>query len=153
MTRNRERPGWPALPDDIKVVSAGEPVIIEGPEAEAILGLGIGDDHYAINSAGRPMRIPWDAELGKYEPAPDDPLWWLSFCDTDRRAGSQFLGVAIVQAPTFAAAITRSHVLGVNPGGEVASEGPLPAEFIAAEYRDRLLTRAEAEAIPEPEGL
>ena len=98
------------------------------------------------------MKLPPDAVLGLIGPGPADPLWWLSFCDTDRRAGSQFLGVSIVQAPTFAAAITRSHVLGVNPGGEVASEGPLPAEFIAAEYRDRLLTRAEAEAIPEPEG-
>lgn len=141
------------MPDDVKIVSVGEPVIIEGPELEALLGLGIGDDHYAINSAGRPMRIPWDAELGKYEPDPGDPLWWLSFCDTDRPAGSQFLGVAIVQAPTFAAAITRSHVIGANPGGEIASVGPIPAEFIAAEFRDRLLTKDEAEAIPEPEGL
>ena len=94
--------------------------------------------------------LPWDAELGLYAPAPDDPLWWLSFADPDQPEDSQFLGVAIVQAPTFPAAITRSHALAVNPGGEVACMGPIPQEYIAAEWRDRLLTRAEAESVPEP---
>jgi hypothetical protein len=96
------------------------------------------------------MKLPLDAALGLTEPEPDDPLWWLSFCDPSRPEGSRFLGVAIVQAPTFAAAITRSHVTGVNPGGEVASMGPIPAECIAAEWRGRLLTREEAESVPEP---
>jgi hypothetical protein len=109
----------------------------------------IGDDTLTVKAAGNPMRIPWDAELGIYEPAPDDPLWWLSFCDTDLPPGSQFLGVAICQAPTFPAAVTRSHVLGVNPGGQVASMGPIPPAAIAPEWRDRLLTRDEAESIPE----
>ena len=97
--------------------------------------------------------LPWDAELGLYEPSPDDPLWWLSFADPDLPEGSQFLGVVILQAPTFPAAVTRSHVTGVNPGGEVAPMGPIPPGYIAPEWRGRLLTRAEAEAIPEPEGL
>lgn len=129
---------WPHLPAGVELVSAGEPLVMEGPELEAIIG---------------PMRIPWDAELGRYEPAPDDPLFWLSFCDTGKPEGSQFLGVAIIQAPTFPAAITRSHVLNVNPGGQVASMGPIPAEYIGAEWRERLLTKPEAESIPEPPEL
>ena len=80
-------------------------------------------------------------------------MWWLSFCDTGKPEGSQFLGVAIVQAPTLAAAVTRSHVQGVNPGGQVASMGPIPQEYIPGEWRDRLLSKDEAEAIPEPEGV
>jgi hypothetical protein len=102
-----------------------------------------------------------DALAGLFPPAPDDPLWWLSFCDPDkappedeqRPGGPSFLGVVITQAPNFAAAITRSHVLGVNPGGEIGARGPIPARFIAAEWRDRLLTFAEVEAIPQPAGL
>jgi hypothetical protein len=97
------------------------------------------------------MSVPWDAELGLYEPADDDPLWWLSFCDTDRPPGTQFLGVAIVAAPTLAAAIVRAHKLGVNPGGQVGSV-ELPAGAVAEQWRDRLLTRDEAESIPPPGG-
>lgn len=91
--------------------------------------------------------MPPDAVLGLREPVEDDPLWWLSFC------GASFLGAVITQAPTLAAAITRSHVLGVNPGGEIQALGPLPVTEIAAQWRDRLLSAAEIEAIPEPEGL
>ena len=78
------------------------------------------------------------------------PLWYLSFCDPDAPEGSQFLGVAIVEAPTFLAAVTRSHVLGCNPGGQVASMGPIPAEGIAEEWRDRLLSKDEACQVPSP---
>jgi hypothetical protein len=110
--------------------------------------------------ARRKPRIPPDAVLGYLEPEPDDPLWWLSFCDPDkapppelqRPGGPSFLGAVITQAPTLAAAITRSHVLGVNPGGEVKILGPIPPEFITAEWRDRLLSADEIDAMPEPEG-
>ena len=98
-------------------------------------------------------KLPLDAALGLFEPAEDAPLWMMSFCDPDRPAGTQYLGGAVIQAPTLAAAITRSHVLKVNPGGEVATAGPLPAAWIGPEWRDRLLTREEVEAIPRPEGL
>jgi hypothetical protein len=89
------------------------------------------------------------------------PLWWLSFCDPakapapefQRPGGPSFLGAVITQAPTLAAAITRSHVLKVNPGGEIKIVGPIPAEFIAPEWRDRLLSADEIDALPEPEGL
>lgn len=107
------------------------------------------------------MNIPPDAVLGYLPPEPDAPLWWLSFCDPDktpppdqqRPGGKSFLGAVITQAPTLAAAITRSHLLKVNPGGEIAIKGPIPERFIAAEWRDRLLSAAEIEAIPEPEEL
>ena len=99
--------------------------------------------------------------LGLFEPAPDDPLWWLSFCDTEKAkrtprrkrkpGGPAFLGVVITQAPNLAAAITRSHTLGVNPGGEIGIKGPIPVRYIGPEWRDRLLTRDEAQSIPNPE--
>lgn len=105
--------------------------------------------------------VPLDAILGYLPPASDDPLWWLSFCDPDkapppeqqRPGGPSFLGGVITQAPTMAAAITRSHVLKVNPGGEVKILGPIPGEYIALEWRDRLLSADEIDAIPEPEGI
>lgn len=103
--------------------------------------------------------VPADAILGYAEPDAADPLWWLSFCDPDkappleeqRPGGPSFLGAVIIQAPTLAAAITRSHVLRVNPGGEVKIAGPLPVWAVAAENRDRLLSAAEIDALPEPQ--
>lgn len=101
-----------------------------------------------------------NALAGYLPPDEGDPLWWLSFCDPDkapppelqRPGGPSFLGAVITQAPTMEAAITRSHLLKVNPGGEIKILGPIPAEHIAAEWRDRLLNAAEIDAIPEPEG-
>lgn len=89
---------------------------------------------------------------------PSDWLWWLSIVDPDRSApleqqvpgGGGFLGVAICEGDTLADAITRSHLLGVNPGGQVSAQGPLPASMIAAEWRDRLLTKDEAMSVPGP---
>jgi hypothetical protein len=86
----------------------------------------------------------------------DDPLWWLSFVDPDktpRRAkqrpgGVSFLGVAIVQARDGIAAINRAWVLGVNPGGQVATWGPIPPKTIDSKWCHRLLTAKEAEAVP-----
>jgi len=107
------------------------------------------------------MHVPPDAMLGYLAPEPDDPLWWLSFCDPDkapppelqRPGGPSFLGAVITQAPTLAAAITRSHVLKVNPGGEIKILGPIPPKYIASEWRDRLLSAEEIDALPEPQGL
>ena len=99
------------------------------------------------------MNLPPDAMLGLIEPSPGDPLFWLSFADPGRPEGTQFLGVAIIQGSTLAAAITRSHLLKVNPGGQVGILGPIEAEYIAPEWRDRLLSAAEIDAIPEPEEL
>lgn len=71
--------------------------------------------------------------------------WWLSFVDPELPEGSRFLGVAIVQAGDFAAAVARAHRLGINPGGEV--EG-IEMPTIAAtpeDMRERLLGQQEAQ--------
>jgi hypothetical protein len=79
-----------------------------------------------------------------------EKAFWLSFCDAERPEGQQFLGVCIVKVSAedadaealtlllrfppaqpgsewLAAAITKSHRLGCNPGGEVAAH-ELPAD-------------------------
>ncbi len=98
--------------------------------------------------------------------------YWLSFCDNDRPAGQQFLGVAVVDVTEkdraeaevitrekwgerdeevywLGAAIRKSHQEGCNPGGEVASARI--DEFITPETPDcprhRLLSKAELQAL------
>jgi hypothetical protein len=76
---------------------------------------------------------------------------WLSFCDAHLPAGSQFLGVAIVEVARegtdegrVRAAIEKAHLLGINPGGEVmAYECPPLDEERARLYSDRLLQKEE----------
>lgn len=71
--------------------------------------------------------------------------WWLSFADTKKPKGEQFLGVAIVRANGAAEAVRIAWKLGINPGGEVAFQElatPPPLKV-----RRRLLTRAEAELL------
>jgi len=84
------------------------------------------------------------------DPQPDEPWFYLSFCDADLPKGQQFLGGAYVQGVNAGAAVGRSHKLGINPGGEVKILGPLPAEQmdenVPVADRERLLTRAEVEA-------
>jgi hypothetical protein len=81
--------------------------------------------------------------------------WWLSFADGSRPTGTQFLGAVIVEAPDLALAIGITHMLGINPGGEVMG-APLPGESAIHEsWLDVLLSRAEieaAEAAPGPGG-
>jgi len=48
-------------------------------------------------------------------------LFWLSFCDTTRPQGQQFLGVIITRAIDLLSAIQKTHKLGINPGGEVCA--------------------------------
>lgn len=79
-----------------------------------------------------------------------EPLWWLSYTDSSKPAGKQFLGVNIIQAGDIAVAITKSWLLNINPGGAIKFMGPLEAEWIAPEWRDRLLTRDEAMSVPDP---
>jgi hypothetical protein len=79
--------------------------------------------------------------------ADDSPRcwWWLSFVDPDRPEGDRFLGVSIVEANNEVTAASRAHELGCNPGGEIAL-CPIPSDHVPGpEYRDRLLTRDEAE--------
>ena len=78
-----------------------------------------------------------------------EPLgwWWLSFTDASRPKGSQFLGVAIVEARGIAGAVTAAHRLGINPGGAVLAIAIPPEHVPALSYRNRLLSRDEAEAL------
>ena len=69
--------------------------------------------------------------------------WGLSFADGQRPRGSQFLGVVIVRANSFIEAVQLTHRLGINPGGEV--QGWEWSNVVPGVFRDRLLTRAEAE--------
>lgn len=54
-------------------------------------------------------------------------LWWLSFVDD-----TGFLGVCIVEAPTFIGAIKESWARNCNPGGEVSGE---PIDFTPEDNR------------------
>ncbi len=80
--------------------------------------------------------------------------FWLSFCDTTRPAGSQFLGVCIVEGADtgdmktdLAAAIHRAHSLGCNPGGSVKSQRIMESlePKIHPKWRNRLLNKQECE--------
>lgn len=80
---------------------------------------------------------------------PSPPVWWwLSFCDTSKPAGQQFLGVAIVKAANHGAAVSAAWANDCNPGGQVMIIGPLDEKNMPdSEFRNRLLTKAEAVAL------
>lgn len=76
------------------------------------------------------------------ETSPPDAAWWLSFADDDG-----FLGAVILHANDFCEAHARSHLMQLNPGGEMHGT-PVPAEVAARipeHWKNRLLTRAECE--------
>ncbi len=97
--------------------------------------------------------------------------YWLSFCDTDRPTGQQFLGVVLVdvteadaewerviramrdqdEGPWIAACITKAWEAKVNPGGEVQTkrmDGRCDAA-LALYPRLTLLDRAAITALDE----
>jgi hypothetical protein len=82
-------------------------------------------------------------------------FYWLSFCDTRRQKGTQFLGAAIVEIvdrqmnpadePEILSALRIAHRLGCNPGGEVQG-CVIPPDIepqIPRSFRGRLLTKIE----------
>jgi len=72
--------------------------------------------------------------------------YYLSFCDTERPKGEQFLGGCYVPGSDLEAAITNSWEMKINPGGEVAVIGPIPEEIVdrlPPERRCKLLTKEE----------
>ena len=71
--------------------------------------------------------------------------WWLSFADGTLPTGQQFLGACIVDATDLASAVSISHRVGVNPGGEVKI-GALPFP-VADGYKNRLFDKEEATRI------
>jgi hypothetical protein len=74
--------------------------------------------------------------------------FYMSFADASLPEGQQFLGGCYVEADTLAAAITWTHVEGINPGGEIQCV-EVPAEGLEANVppgnRFRLLAREEIE--------
>lgn len=80
---------------------------------------------------------------------PEHGLYWLSFVRVDPPP-DLFLGVVIIRSIGHTSAITEASVLGLNPGGEVQSLGPMPVDAIDPEWCNRLLTKDEAMSIPEP---
>jgi hypothetical protein len=73
----------------------------------------------------------------------DSPWHWLSFADPDLPKGTQFLGVAIVQAGSFLGALSDCNQRGINPGGEVNGV-EIPPEHVPPEHlRNRLLSMAD----------
>lgn len=69
--------------------------------------------------------------------------WWLSFADEEG-----FRGACLVQGMGQVDAISRAWVLKINPGGEVASVGPLTVDVIERvpeDWKNRLLTKADCD--------
>ena len=64
--------------------------------------------------------------------------YYLSFADEEG-----FLGGLFIYAHGVATAVDKAWGMGINPGGEVACWGPLAEP--RDEYKDRLLSKAEAE--------
>jgi len=68
----------------------------------------------------------------------------LSFADPEKEPGTQFLGVCIVDAPTFQDATQKCWDLNINPGGEILAYRLPSTHPFPSESKDRLLTREEA---------
>lgn len=66
-------------------------------------------------------------------------LYWLSFVDDEKH-----LGCAVVQAETEIDAISHSHMLGCNPGGEVmALEIPVGDSYKVKDHLNSLKSSQE----------
>lgn len=77
---------------------------------------------------------------------------YMSFTDPDRPEGQEWLGGCIVPASTMAEALTVSHLLGCNPGGQ-ASCCDVPNDVVLKpDYIGRLLDRFEIEEAAEDVG-
>ena len=104
--------------------------------------------------------------------SPPVKIFWLSFCDTAKKKGDQFLGGCVVEvtdeearealtelvlrfpdhregAEWIAAATRKASRTGCNPGGEVAGYDITDGSpsTLARYQRNRLYSRAEIEAI------
>lgn len=86
-------------------------------------------------------RALFERRLAEEQDRPERCLW-ISFCDTDRPKGQQFLGVVIMLAKGLAHAVDRSWELGINPGGEIMSY-ETDGSDIRPEHFDRLLSKDE----------
>jgi hypothetical protein len=93
-----------------------------------------------MKAAERRRRL--EAKIAEEHTTPRSAWYWMSFVDPDRPAGDRFLGVAIVWADGPVTAVSKTHELDINPGGEVAIVR-LP-EAPPLGYTDRLLDTAAA---------
>lgn len=73
------------------------------------------------------------------------PCWWMSFADSSRPRGAQFLGVVILFAKDPKDAVDRAWALGINPGGEVLLWVTDTSDIPEGCF-ERLLSRADLEA-------
>lgn len=71
--------------------------------------------------------------------------WWLSFADATRPEGEQFLGAAVVKGSDIVSAALVAKIMGCNPGGEVKGIAILEGRVPGRPWRDRLLSKPEAE--------
>lgn len=75
-------------------------------------------------------------------------VWWIDFEDEE----GSWLGVAYVEADSLAHAITKTHDIGIHPGGRAAVATPCPLEWSTPAWRatwcDRLLDADEVDALP-----
>lgn len=72
-------------------------------------------------------------------------FFWMSFCDSDKPKGSQFLGVILVRGVDIQDAMTNSWLMGINPGGEVAFMAmDIPYSQVNMKFVNRLLGMDQA---------
>lgn len=88
----------------------------------------------------------WKARRDKLlaeEAVEPETWWWLSFADD-----TGFRGGVMTRARGVVSAIQKTHRLGINPGGEVAStqlpdEAIQDAPFNPADFADQLLSKTD----------
>lgn len=83
----------------------------------------------------------------------DSQWWYLSFTDDTRPEGDQFIGGLLLKAHGMISAVQYSHLLGLNPGGAVTGLAFPYEDDEADPWACRLLTRSEAEGLPEPRAV
>lgn len=92
---------------------------------------------------------PMQDSLEKSKNSLSKETFYLSFCDPDKPEGSKFLGVIIVDGIDIVDAHCMTHFLGINPGGEVLFIKIPIGVNIKEGYKNRLLTKEEAEEAAE----
>lgn len=86
----------------------------------------------------------WKARRDKLlreEMAQPEAWWWLSFADENG-----FKGGIFTRARGIISAVTKTHTLGISPGGEVkAIQMPDSCDIQFEQFSDRLLSKEDLE--------